>query len=660
MAKWYFPGGYDLTPTGSNGAGIENFLDDIPKSLTREIIQNSMDAHDEGNKNPTRVEFQFEWIEANKLEGIGMLKEEILPRAKCFWEAKKNADTCAYLNKFGQYLNCSKIPVLKISDYNTTGLNNENFSSLVEGEGFSEKMDDSSAGSKGIGKAAPFAASNLRIVFYNSKSNRDGNKFAGIINFVSYEDKCQSAYSPEGRKFITQSRGRLREESAFNCFKTERSSYGTDVFVVALKQRDDWKEKIILTVITDFLIAILKRKLEVVVDKYLINLESLPDIIEKIKTTETIYGWKLKAEDKKDFRNTYSYYVAMTSDKRFEAFLPPELVKRYSFIEEEEDAILSLVLVEDNPTRRVLQTRKTGMRIYERKSISGSIPFAGVFYAKGKKLNKFLRRLENVNHDQWSADRVSDNERKEASEFLTDLFHWYRDEVSKCFGVSGEEDMPAYGMAELLPMKDDNSGQNNGGTNKDTGITPKIKDAEIKVSESRGQVNGDEGTDKILKKLADEVYIGLGDSSGSGSRREGGGGGNSPDNRYGSGEPGGNRGENNEGDQVVDYKYKEVGIPKYLKLKVIEVDASRGKYRLIGVTTEEKNKLAVEFRIVGENGSEQAKTILRGTSVTNLVEVKAKKIIVHNICKHTKFVVDFEIDELFRLKMKGVVYEITG
>jgi len=59
---------------------------------------------------------------------------------------------------------------------------------LVEGDGYSEKSDETSAGSKGIGKAAPFAASNLRTVFYNSMSTHDGNKFAGVINFVSYRD----------------------------------------------------------------------------------------------------------------------------------------------------------------------------------------------------------------------------------------------------------------------------------------------------------------------------------------------------------------------------------------------------------------------------------------------------------------------------------------
>lgn len=657
MVKWYFPGGYDLTPTGSNGAGIENFLDDIPKSLTREVIQNSMDAHEEGNEHPTRVVFQFTRINAHDLAGIKMLKTEVLPQANTFWRAKNNEDTCAYLENFEKYLRNPMIPVLKISDYNTTGLNNNNFSSLVEGEGFSEKANEFSAGSKGIGKAAPFAASNLRIVFYNSKSNRDGNKFAGVINFVSFEDKEKR---DSEHKFITQSRGRLLEENEPNCFREERHEFGTDVFVVSLKNRNDWEEKIILTVITDFLIAILKRQLEVSIGDYHINLETLPEIIERIRKTGYIRKWKLKSSDKKDFNNAYSYYLAMTSNDRFESFLPPEMVDKYPFIEDGEDAKLSLVLLEENSTRRVLQTRRSGMRIYERKNINGSIPFAGVFYAEGKKLNKFLRKLENVNHDQWSPDRVSDSEHEEAGLFLKDLFWWYRDEVLKWFGVEEEENISAFGMAELLPIQKDYAGQVDIDKDTDTGIGRKIKEADIKNVDSRGQLNDEDGMEKTIRKIIDEISVGAGNSSSSGSRRTGVGGGNSPGNNFGTGEEDGSGQEDADGEKIVGYTYKEVGIPQYLKMKVIETDAKQGQYRLVGIAKENKSRLAVEIRIVGENGNEQSKTVRRSGSGTNRVEVRDKKIIIYDIHKNNRFVIDFDINESFLLKMKGVVYEITG
>ena len=55
------------------------------------------------------------------------------------------------------------------------------------------------------------------------------------------------------------------------------------------------------------------------------------------------------------------------------------------------------------------------MNIFERNRINGSIPFSGVFYATGHKLNVFLKKLENVNHDNWSTDREDDSNRKNLS-----------------------------------------------------------------------------------------------------------------------------------------------------------------------------------------------------------------------------------------------------
>lgn len=69
MKYWEFPGGFGLTPTGSNGAGVETFLDNIPMSLTREVLQNSIDAHQKDLNAPVRVEFKFETIQAKEILG---------------------------------------------------------------------------------------------------------------------------------------------------------------------------------------------------------------------------------------------------------------------------------------------------------------------------------------------------------------------------------------------------------------------------------------------------------------------------------------------------------------------------------------------------------------------------------------------------------------
>ena len=257
MKYWEFPGGFGLTPTGSNGAGIETFLDNIPMSLTREVLQNSIDAHQKGLDAPVRVEFKFETIQAKEILGENELINDILPKAERFWKEKNNADTLHYLETFKSVLTSETIDMLVISDYNTTGLNNKNFASLIEGDAYSEKNDETSAGSKGIGKAAPFAASNLRTVFYNSKSTNDGNKFAGVINFVSYRDDEKVSFDGSTASYITQSRGRLSNDIEVPVrFTQNRQEYGTDLFVMGLKKIENWKEKIILAVLNNFLVAL--------------------------------------------------------------------------------------------------------------------------------------------------------------------------------------------------------------------------------------------------------------------------------------------------------------------------------------------------------------------------------------------------------------------
>lgn len=42
--KWLFPNGKNLTPRGANDPAINSFLDNVIDSLTREVIQNSLDA----------------------------------------------------------------------------------------------------------------------------------------------------------------------------------------------------------------------------------------------------------------------------------------------------------------------------------------------------------------------------------------------------------------------------------------------------------------------------------------------------------------------------------------------------------------------------------------------------------------------------------------
>lgn len=662
MKYWEFPGGFGLTPTGSNGAGIETFLDNIPMSLTREVLQNSIDAHQKDLDAPVRVEFKFETIQAKEILGENELIDDILPKAERFWKEKNNADTLHYLETFKSVLTSETIDMLVISDYNTTGLNNKNFASLIEGDAYSEKTDETSAGSKGIGKAAPFAASNLRTVFYNSKSTNDGDKFAGVINFVSYRDDEKVSFDGSTASYITQSRGRLFSDIEVPTrFTQNRQQYGTDLYVMGLKKIENWKEKIILAVLNNFLVALQNNKLEVIVDDETINELTLSDYLNSIKETLRIGKYVLSTDERNTFYNTYSYYLALSSENKKIFTIPEEWIEEYSFIEDTNDATLYLVLDEEHPTRRVLQTRRSGMTIFERNRINGSIPFSGVFYATGRELNIFLKNLENVNHDNWSSDREDDSNRKKTEQFLKALYHWYKEKVEEGFGNEDGEAIKAFGLNELLPMMAPKDGDAD--KIEDSGITSRVSNVVIKEKASKPSVTDEASESKTLDRIMAEIELGDGDSTGSGSERKGEGGGNSADNQYGHGEDEpGEQGEVDGGDPSVSVKFTEVNNPDYLKMKIIDVDSDNGMYRLIGITTKRKTRLGFSFQSIGENGVAYNKTI-KDISLKSENQVTlhgSKKFSVEDLEVNKRFIVDFTIEEHMRVKMKGVTYELKG
>ena len=585
-----------------------------------------------------------------------------MPKAERFWKEKNNADTLHYLETFKSVLTSETIDMLVISDYNTTGLNNKNFASLIEGDAYSEKTDETSAGSKGIGKAAPFAASNLRTVFYNSKSTNDGDKFAGVINFVSYRDDEKVSFDGSTASYITQSRGRLFSDIEVPTrFTQNRQQYGTDLYVMGLKKIENWKEKIILAVLNNFLVALQNNKLEVIVDDETINELTLSDYLNSIKETLRIGKYVLSTDERNTFYNTYSYYLALSSENKKIFTIPEEWIEEYSFIEDTNDATLYLVLDEEHPTRRVLQTRRSGMTIFERNRINGSIPFSGVFYATGRELNIFLKNLENVNHDNWSSDREDDSNRKKTEQFLKALYHWYKEKVEEGFGNEDGEAIKAFGLNELLPMMAPKDGDAD--KIEDSGITSRVSNVVIKEKASKPSVTDEASESKTLDRIMAEIELGDGDSTGSGSERKGEGGGNSADNQYGHGEDEpGEQGEVDGGDPSVSVKFTEVNNPDYLKMKIIDVDSDNGMYRLIGITTKRKTRLGFSFQSIGENGVAYNKTIkdISSKSENQVTLHGSKKFSVEDLEVNKRFIVDFTIEEHMRVKMKGVTYELKG
>lgn len=651
MQQWQFPHGKNLTPTGVNNTAIEIFLDNIADSLTREVIQNSLDAHDSSTNAPVKVEFQFYDIENKTVPGIETLKNFALPKALEMWEEINNEDTLKYLRRFSDTLNKDKIRMLKISDYNTKGLNDKNYRSLVLGNAYTEKDNDSAEGSKGIGKAAPFAASDLRMVFYSTVPTESAPKSAGVMNFVSFE------YDDE--KQITQERATFFEEgmnhipNQINSVQGTRKSdeFGTDVYVLGVKQFDeDWADRIRLSVINNFLVSIFNNQLEVSIDNLVINSETLNE------TMEYLNDLKLSRHEIEEFRNSQNFYDVLTNPERLEFNLDDRFMK-YDFIETINDATLFL-LQHEPANRTVLQTRKAGMKIYERNRISGNINFSGVFQVTGDKFSSFLRDMENANHNTWSIDRLTGANRRDAEKLLQDLLHFYKEKVKDSYELDSENEIDAFGVSDLLPLQEKNDGSQT--DSDDSGVKNTLKNITITKKDSKKHLRSDDGDkdDKFLEKDLGEAGVGEGDGGGFGGGSDGKGGG--IDTPTSSGEERGNRGDDPDVDDRKSEKEVKIPSTDILSLKVIGIDPENGKYRIVGNVLKNKEKSEISFKYVGADGKAYSIELKEVSSNSQSVEMRRNSIRITNLSKDDNLNIDFTVNSKLRMKMEGTVYEIKN
>ena len=123
---WNFPDNNNGEIVGIGEAGIETFRGSLFSSLAREICQNSLDARVD-YKQPVKVEFVLGNIAKNKIPGINELSEAV-NLCKEYW--KSNEKTVKFFDNAIKVCKADKIRVLRISDYNTTGLTGSNKAKL--------------------------------------------------------------------------------------------------------------------------------------------------------------------------------------------------------------------------------------------------------------------------------------------------------------------------------------------------------------------------------------------------------------------------------------------------------------------------------------------------------------------------------------------------
>ncbi len=159
---WRFPPTNGGRVDGFNDPGIAHFNGAPLSSLARETIQNSLDAGWRLGE-PVHVTFELKDFTPEELGRNELMSAiEASKRAATDDDLAKQALESARL-----VLERDRVPCLRVSDRNTTGLRGDQWRALVKMQGVSLKPEvEGAGGSHGIGKYAPFAVSALRTVFY--------------------------------------------------------------------------------------------------------------------------------------------------------------------------------------------------------------------------------------------------------------------------------------------------------------------------------------------------------------------------------------------------------------------------------------------------------------------------------------------------------------
>ena len=455
MIKWRFPSNDHGENKGINDSGVATFRGTPLKSLAREICQNSLDA---ARKETVIVEFNVFEVPTNSLPGADVLVD-VFERCRKFWSVQKGSATKDFFENATKKIKNPMCSILRISDFNTTGLLgskeeiNTDWTNLTKSSGASDKKG-TAGGSYGIGKYAPFACSDFATVFYSTYDEEKQSAYQGVSRLVTFrraeDDETTQGIGYYGEEFNKPVYEQLSLDSSFS---RDVEDFGTDIYICGYKYAgEDWEKGIIISVLDGFLGALWKEKLIIKVGNKIVSKNTLGDLIDE-------YGEELTG-------NTQKYYELLCSEKT--VWLNEEFLGLGTFS-------LGLLIGDPEAPKRVAMIRKTGMKIFEKDRLPSHVPFTGVMFLEGDKLNERLRLIENPEHTEWQPERSTNPNREK--ELLKSLFARIREQLQHLVMHSSLDEVDAVGVGNFLP----DEGDENSDKSHDEVVSDKIVEIDKKV-----------------------------------------------------------------------------------------------------------------------------------------------------------------------------------
>lgn len=456
--KWWFPLTNNTASDGFNEASIEIFAKDVLKAGTREPIQNLLDQREDKSK-PARVDVQLFNIQPEDFPGCDGLKECI---HKCIDTVQhNNANDITPLRFYEQALQMLEKPisVLRISDYNTTGLVGADTAeikqpwySLVKGRGISNK-NGYAGGSFGIGKFASMGCSLLRTIVYASKCG-NVDSWIGVSRLQSFIDGYHKDHRGNRKPNMTVGMGYYSDTSELDAILEPyslngytRDENGTDIYIFGIVEEASILQRMVEEVLFSFCVSIHEKQLVATIGEEVIDHNSLPDYIARLEgRTKT---QKARIDCLKEQYDILRHYGIKSDKYRYIKLSANEFGAAYGI----EDGECELMLkIGEDLNSRILITRANGMALFQNScEARSSLPFTGILRITGPQMSSIFRSMEVPTHDKWIIkESMPEKEKKICADARHDLYKYIVSKVEENFPENSVDEVAAFGMDEYF------------------------------------------------------------------------------------------------------------------------------------------------------------------------------------------------------------------
>lgn len=455
---------------GFNDSGIEHFTGSPIRSLGREVGQNTSDAATDVDEAPARLEIKRISVATSSIPDVEELKEVVdlcleHARSRAEEEGEKAVD---FFETAKGALEREEIPVLQLADYNTTGVegpceNGRPYFALMKARGQSQK-GSGVLGSFGIGKFAPFAASNVRTKFITTVWAEDSGAMHHYVQgkaiLMSHETEDGLTHRGTGFWGVRdQCQPISDDESMLPDWlirpSSDPSETGTTVNVLGFDPIDDWPKVLGASIAESFFGAIHRNELEVVIQGGpTLKSDTLTDFFADENVHAAIEGQK---EEPESFENGGCFLEALSSDQSIVVEADVEHLGKCR---------VYILVAEGLP--RAASVLRNGMLITSYLSglrrFSEFKEFAAVVECLSEEGNGLLRAMEPPAHDAFEPDRLPDPTKGRVA--LRKLAKWVREELKKHARQPVSEVTEIDELAEFFPdeegkRKDPEDGEEN-------------------------------------------------------------------------------------------------------------------------------------------------------------------------------------------------------